>query len=191
MRVDVSGQKFAFPAKCACCNGQPDAELTISASKSTGKRVVHTTSKAWSVPYCSRCVQHVQAAEMAARVAWVFGILSAVGGAVFFWNDSQLPFAALFTVVGLVGTGLIHNRMMSRARSLCVPNCACVSRSISYLGWYGTLHRFEITSVEFALHFMAANHSKLVNLTPDARRLLQSNSVAVPSALQSPERYMH
>ena len=62
MRIDVSGHKFIFPHQCACCGAVPHTTLTALASKSTGTRVVHTTSKSWAFPYCAQCTEHVRTA---------------------------------------------------------------------------------------------------------------------------------
>lgn len=48
MQIDLSGNKFTFPHCCACCGGDPETSLTASASKSKGKKVVHTTTKSWA-----------------------------------------------------------------------------------------------------------------------------------------------
>jgi hypothetical protein len=78
MQVDVSGHQFVFPTVCACCNGRADTELTVSTSKSTGKRVIRTSSNEWDIPYCKQCVLHVKAVESAKMLTWVLGAFSVV-----------------------------------------------------------------------------------------------------------------
>ena len=76
MRIDASGHNFVFPHKCACCGGAADTELGASATKSSGKRVVHTKTNVWDFPYRSRCVGHVMSAEGTRTVALILGIVS-------------------------------------------------------------------------------------------------------------------
>src|SRR5689334_15882635 len=71
MQVDVSGQQFVFPDICACCCGHANSTLSVAASKSTGKKVVHTRTNTWDFPYCGACLGHVRAAEAAVSLAWV------------------------------------------------------------------------------------------------------------------------
>ncbi len=54
MEIDLTGRTFVFPNQCACCNRPPNDELIIAAQRSRGRRVVHTTTKTWNVPYCKR-----------------------------------------------------------------------------------------------------------------------------------------
>src|SRR5712664_3453183 len=69
MQIDVSGHQFTFPQLCACCGGTPDSVWSVSASRSRGKRVVHTTRKRWDVPYCHECVKHVSLYRSVAGIA--------------------------------------------------------------------------------------------------------------------------
>src|SRR5262245_31150848 len=82
MRIDLSGHKFVFPQRCACCGGMPQTTLSASASRSTGKRVVHTTTKSWDFPYCHKCVAHVRAAKGATIVAMIVGIAAVFFGGI-------------------------------------------------------------------------------------------------------------
>jgi hypothetical protein len=60
------------------------------------------------------------------------------------------------------------------------------------MGWHGTLHQFDILSLNFALAFMVANERKLVNLSPEAMELLASSGhVPNPRAPRSPRRHMN
>jgi hypothetical protein len=189
MRVDVSGHQFVFPTTCACCNGKTDTELTVSASKSTGKRVIHTSTNAWDIPYCDHCVKHVKAVEAAVTLAWVLGVLSlTAAGALWYFAT---PFLGIpVGVAGLVGTVLLHNKLMADARAMCGPDCVCVERAVKYLGWHGPLHKFWIASLDHALAFMLANQKKLVNLSQEARDLLESSGHAPrPGAPRSPRRH--
>src|SRR5436309_1326871 len=101
MRVDVSGQQFVFPTTCACCSGTADTELIVSANKSSGKRVVRTSTNAWDIPYCRPCVSHVRAANTAVIVAWVLALFSVAVAALLAWAVSSF----LGVPVGVTGLG--------------------------------------------------------------------------------------
>jgi hypothetical protein len=190
MRVDVSGYQFTFPMSCACCSGVANAQLTVSASKSSGKRVVHTKTQVWDIPYCTHCLQHVKAVEEAATVAKILTLLSVVGGG-FVWYAAAPWIGILLAISGLIGTIILYNHQMTKARGMRSASCVSVAKAVAYLGWYGTLHRFEIVSVDFARNFMVENQRKLVNLSPQAQRMLASGGgVSTPNAPRGPRRYM-
>jgi len=189
MRIDVSGQRFIFPNECACCGSTADAQITVSASKQKGKRVIHTTTNTWNIPYCGNCLHHVNAASKASSVAQALVWVSFIGGVLMCFANLYVGIG--FCLIGLIGTFVIHNNLMTQARAICTHECACVQRAMTYLGWHGTLHQFEIIPQRFAKAFMIANQNKLVNLSSDARNLLgSSGSNLGASVSQSPQRYM-
>lgn len=190
MRVDVSGRSFIFPRLCACCGVTADRELAVSATRSWGKRVRHSETKAWDIPYCATCVQHVGAAASARTLAVILGCASVLaGGVVAAYVEPST--GVVMGIAAMVGTVFLFKRLMSQARSLCHANCACVGKAVAYLGWYGSLHQFDIASRQFAHDFMAANQNKLVNLSTEAQSLLASTGSTIgPSTARSPRRYI-
>src|SRR6266700_3928561 len=190
MRIDLSGQNFVFPDKCACCGQPPTMELAASASKSRGKRVVHTKTNVWDFPYCVRCVGHVKNAEGARAVAWVLGILSIALSCFLAYLINAMT-GMVIVLLALTGTGLIYKRQMARARAQCSADCACVGRAMAYLGWHGTLHQFDLHSPYFARDFMVANQSKLVNLSTQGRTLLAGAGASVKTSGRMLRRYMN
>jgi hypothetical protein len=174
VQVDVSGQHFVFPTQCACCCGRADSALGVSASKSTGKKVVHTRTNVWDFPYCGDCIRHVRAAEAATALAWTLGIASVIAGGIL-WGCVSPYLGIPVGILALVGAAVLHNKQMAAARELCGRDCVSVERAVAYLGWHGTLHQFWIASQDYALAFMVANQRKLVNLTHAARALLESS----------------
>jgi len=73
----------------------------VSASKSTGKRVVHTKTNAWDFPYCSDCVRHVRAAEAATALAWTLAVVSVIAGGIL-WGVVSPYLGIPAGVLGLV-----------------------------------------------------------------------------------------
>jgi hypothetical protein len=83
-----------------------------------------------------------------------------------------MVFIAIFVGIGTwIGA---MAKYQSRARSMCFGDCASPSAAVQYVNWYGTTHSFQIASRRYAAEFMAANANKLINLTEDARQLLNS-----------------
>ena len=190
MRVDVSGRSFVFPYECACCNTPPDSELAISATRSWGKRVHHSETKTWDIPYCAPCVGHVTVLETGRRTALTIGALSsAIGVLLAVYADIWL--GVTIGMAGVIGAVQLLRKSVARARTMCKSTCASVDRAVFYLGWHGTLHQFHIVSQHFARGFMTANQSKLVNLSVEARRLLVSSGSEIgKSTPRSPRRYL-
>jgi hypothetical protein len=188
MRVDVSGQRFVFPSECACCGATPDSALTISASRSRGSKVVHTETKSWDVPYCTDCIEHLRASQAAGSFARLFTFLSVLLGVLIGFGVNPYLGAAI-GILAVVGTVMVYGKKRDQARAECDANCVNVDAAIAYLGWYGTLHKFEIGSQQFACDFMTANQNKLVNLSSEARSLL-SASGSQGSRSRSPHRYV-
>lgn len=191
MRVDVSGHKFSFPHQCACCGAMPQTTLTASASRSTGKKVVHTTSKSWDFPYCVQCTEHVRAASNAVSTTAFIIITSLVAaGYIYFFTDASV-FGVIVGIGGIVGGIFAYNSLMAKAKRMCGSNCACVQSAVGYLGWQGSCHMFEIISSGYALAFMVANQSKLVNVRPEVWQWLQANGYgASPHQPQSARRHI-
>jgi hypothetical protein len=190
VRVDLSGHNFVFPNECACCGAAPDGELTVSASRSWGSKVVHTETKSWDFPYCTGCIRHIRAVEAAGSLARLLTFLSILLAVLVGFGVGPYWGAAI-GILAVVGTVVVYGKRLRQARAECGANCVDADKAIVYLGWYGTLHRFEIGSQHFARDFMTANQNKLVNLSSEARTLLSSSGSGFkPSASRSPRRYV-
>jgi hypothetical protein len=188
MKIEVSGHKFNFPHKCACCGATPDTSLPASATRSTGKKVVHTDSKSWDFPYCSRCVKHVQASKSAAVVLSIV-VLASVILAVIVGSKSTGSFGLLAVIAGLILAVATYTKLILRAKSICVPSCSTVNVGVKYHGWQGTRHVFEVSSANYSTDFMVANQTKLVNVPPEVWQRLKTNGyVAGPNQPQSARR---
>jgi len=192
VRIDLSGNKFTFPQQCACCGESPETTLSASASKSTGKRVVHTTSKSWEFPYCTRCASHVRAAREAVTAITIIAIVSVIVALYLHFGVDQSGIG-LFVALAGIGTAIyLHQVLMAKAKAMCSASCVTVKSAVGYVGWQGTCHMFEVLSSQYALAFMVANQSKLVNVSPQVWQWLQDNGYGSPrgNLPQSAKRFM-
>jgi hypothetical protein len=174
MRVEASGRQFVFPVQCACCGGAADGRLTASASKSTGKKVVHTTIHSWDFPYCSPCIGHVKAAESASSISILLTVVALVIAVILYVGVAGWLGVAT-GLGGMAGVIVLYNKMMAKAKAACGPQCACVSSAVTFLNWDGTKQAFDMASAGYATAFMMANERKLVNLSPQAQQFLEAN----------------
>jgi hypothetical protein len=194
MLVEVSGRQFVFPFKCVCCLAEPDHEFELSSTRITGSRVIRTQTRSWNVPVCDRCSAHDKAFREAGRwgaLLWTGGILGLLIGlalliqmvAFLVGQDATAPHP--IAAIAWTGAGIAaiqYQRTRTRdgralARELRSPQCTADTFLQSrYLGWSGSVHSFEFASSQYALAFMRDNRSKLVNLTVEARKALDSTS---------------
>jgi hypothetical protein len=188
MHIDVSGHNFVFPRKCACCDATADTELPTSATRSTGKRVVHTRTNVWDFPYCHRCVRHVTSIEAAKSLGRMLAILSLCLGLLLAFILGAAS-GLIIGLLGIVATGIIRRRGINGARALCGTDCVCVGRAMAYLGWHGTLHHIDIVSTRYAGEFILANRTKLVNLSAQAQNLLTGAGYRSKMTARTPRRY--
>ncbi len=172
MRVDVSGRMFCFPRSCVCCGAEPDAQLRISASKSRGKRVVHTTTHWWDVPCCSRCLAHQ---HTWAQADTSFNAVLGLGAIflVFLTFTTCAGGLVAFSVALLIGL-LVRGRGRRKALAQCSSACAAPTPTARFTGWDGSFHCFEFDSREYCGAFMVANSGKLVNVTPGGHQVLEA-----------------
>jgi len=196
LRVDVAGHKFVFPSVCACCCGAADSQLDVHATRYSGKRVVHTSTRCWSIPYCSSCLRHVAALERAAARGKLLVFLSLIGGLILLIVGAAVG-GAIGAILGILATVLavlwISSSTETAKRSasaMRTTSCAHVGRAVVYLGWHGTLHQFDFASLHFGQEFMLNNHKKLVNMTPAAMKFLATSEIQQPDAPRSARKYM-
>jgi hypothetical protein len=175
MRIDVSARLIKFPASCACCGEPASGKLQVSASRSKGKRVVRTTTQSWGFPYCARCLAHVSAWKQTELGCITVGF-SAAG--VFLWIALSRPegLTGAWLILGFgLGLGLwLRQRARERVKASLSATCADPGAAVAYLGWEGSVHRFDISSDRYATVFLQANERKLAAADDRARGLLQS-----------------
>jgi hypothetical protein len=185
MRVEASGNQFTFPQQCVCCESEPDTCLTVSASKSSGQRVVRTKTNTWDFPYCSHCLNHIAAANTALTLAGIVIVLVVVIA----WSLAGWS-GTIFGSLGAVGALILYVKLISNANKTLRNSCVGLGKAVGFIGWDGTHQVFEIGSPKYAREFMIANKRKLINVSHEARELLveeaydkQANNV------QSARRY--
>ncbi len=166
MQIEVSGRQFIFPSVCACCGAESETTLTVAANKSTGKKKVKSETRTWEFPYCNNCIEHIKAASSA--VSWSIFIAIVTVTIIGHFN--------ILLNICIIGIAIgITSKLWMKAQSMCNTNCCCVSASVKFKNWHGTQQVFEIYSTHYALAFMIANKEKLINISPTASKLLESN----------------
>lgn len=117
-------------------------------------------------------------------------LLGGVGAIVLMFKIESWPGYLLGATV-MIAVVWAYNRLVANAKKLCSPSCAAVRSAVSYLGWEGSRHIFEIASSGYAYSFMVANLNKLVNVTPDGWEWLRKNGhVTSGNQPQSAKRNM-
>jgi hypothetical protein len=137
--------------------------MPVSASRTTGKRVVRTKTNTWTFPYCAKCVEHVNAWNAAGAGGMIaVAIILALG--------SLLVHPILSLAIGVGGIWLAVSTSRKRkdgVRAMLYPECTSAQRAVDYLGWSGTVETFDIRSERYALRFVRDNAGKAVNLSPE------------------------
>lgn len=185
MRVDVSGAILNIPDECACCGAPPNTDLSISKTRSWGKRVIHTECKEWKMPYCTRCLEHGRRSDEASAFARMSTVVS-LGLASLGWYLASWYWALIVGAGPIAITVLVYGQFLQRSRAYSNAGCVGLGWAVSYIEWSGTLHSFDVGSDRFARDLMAANQNKLVNLSPRASRLLSAaRHIPPPSSRRS------
>ena len=148
-----------MPSACACCGNPASGVAPVSSTRVTGKRVIKTKTSSWEFPQCSACRRHDD--------EW-----PGISGGVLFW--------AVVLTCGIYLYFYLQRR--GRALGLCSPACARPLQAVQYLGWAGTVHSFDFHSPVFTREFLIANKNKLVDVSAQARGLLEAQVPVAPAA---------
>jgi hypothetical protein len=159
-QFQISAKLLHWPRKCACCSEPSNALIRASASKTKGKRVRHTTTSSWEVPYCTVCLSHKAAFDAASW--WLIGgfvlglllwllITNGTGSGIGGFIPGALVFGASFWP---------FVKAQASARAQMRPTCCTPAVAVRYLGWYGTFHTFQFSSKTYTDEFLRANSSK-------------------------------
>jgi len=156
----ICARLLSWPRKCACCGGTADSHMRAAASKTTGKRVQHTKTSWWEVPYCHTCLAHKAAYESATGWLWgglVVGVIAwvVVGQAS---SSGTLGFLVGSVVAG--GAFWPYGRAQAAAQAQMKPTCCTPRAAVRYLNWHGTFHTFVFESESYTNEFLASNGQK-------------------------------
>ncbi len=84
-RVDISARLIDWPRNCPCCLRPADTKIDVSATRITGVKVIRELTKTESVPYCRKCLSHMNASARLVHFRWkvvhrpaVFALLAIV-----------------------------------------------------------------------------------------------------------------
>ena len=159
-QVQISAKLLSWPRNCACCGSESSTNVKTSASKSTGKKKVTTTTAWWNIPYCEPCAQHVKLDSDAE--AWIGGgfflgiALWVIVG--YLSGSGQLGFGV--GVLALIGCILGYASAKQSARSKMGENCSHVSVAVEYVEWHGTFQTFRFYRERYLEDFLALNNRK-------------------------------
>jgi hypothetical protein len=94
-------------------------------------------------------------------------------------------------LVGIAAAQVVYARLSRKAENLCSSNCASTREAVALLRCKDTGNSLDFDSEGYALDFMVANRSKLMNLSKESTRLLaerdheSSPGVVVQRGLES------
>jgi hypothetical protein len=143
--------------------GEPNAELRAAASHTKGKRVKHTTTRWWNIPYCSVCLDHKRQFEIA---GWSAIPLILLGLILWIGVTGAAESPGMGLLLGLP-TALLgiwpYNNALNRARATLKPSCTSERAAVRYLDWHSNFHTLAFTSREYLAAFVAANRRKTMS----------------------------
>ena len=169
--VEVSARRFAVPFECPCCGAAPDTELTIPLTPKRERPASPETAHALGFPYCRKCVTHmarwdsVKNVETALKVAGI--IAGIVVGLAVHWAAGIGAFAFAVALSILIGRA-----SRAKVKADCGQSCAGPAVAVHYLGWSGNASTFDFDSHVYAARFAEQNTTKLTNVDPVLRKVL-------------------
>lgn len=161
-QIRVSARKLIWPRSCPCCCENADSELAVIATRTTGKRVIRTSARSWTVPYCSRCVNHIAKFKAASRTRTACLALSAIVFGVAAVSFQSVAWGA-FLCISCIAIFILRIRgLNAQAENAMHPNCASKMAAVEYSGWFGTVHELWFSNQLYVSWFAAANHEKVM-----------------------------
>jgi hypothetical protein len=175
--VEVSSRRFAIPFQCPCCGAAPDSSLIVPVTPAKERSVSPTSARGLEFPYCRRCVLHVASWQGAGVVSTGITLGGIILGAIIGLAAHAL--AGLIVIAAAIGIayGLVTHRR-SQAAAACGPACPSPDAAVAYYGWSGNTSSFAFRSPTYTARFAEDNTSKLVNMSPQLRRLVDGHRVA-------------
>src|SRR5262249_40607934 len=137
------------------------------------KRVIHSETRSWSIPYCGRCLDHISRLRTAKWVTTALAVLAAI---VVVSESSSGNGAAAVIAALVLGGGVTWawGRLVRRGPAPGVETCATVAEAVAYLGWEGSFHSFEFSSLDYTVRLARANERNLVNVDLALRKVLDA-----------------
>lgn len=159
--VQIGARQLSWPKMCACCGEPSEAELRVSASRTTGIRVRRTRVQTWRAPICVPCLSHTRLVRASGKaITWGVGVwLLAVFGALLMDEPSPVLAAtiALLPILIIVLAPLLW--LMGWGKR--IKKCTSYLRPVRYRGWYGSTHEFVFRNREVLDQLLAANPHKM------------------------------
>lgn len=175
--VEVNARRFAVPFECPCCGAVPDAELSIPLTPDRTRPASPETAHALGFPYCRKCIAHVGRWDSVKNVETgikVLGLLAGIVlGLVVHWAAGVGVFAVSVALSVVIGRA---NR--AKAKAACGAACAAPSIAVHYLGWSGNASTLRFDSHVYAARFAEQNQTKLGNVDPVLRKVMEGHKLA-------------
>lgn len=162
-RLQVSAKILSWPRNCVCCMEEANAQFRAAASRTTGKRVQHTTTSWWDIPYCHACLAHKAKFDSA---PWAFVPLALLGIVVWIAVSVAAENQGIGVLLGLPIALLgiwPYRKALQNARSSLRPSCTAEKAAVQYVSWHGSFHTFTFTSRAYLDRFVAANGRKTMS----------------------------
>lgn len=150
--IQVSARILSAPDPCCCCLGEADSYYEARHTRTTGKKVVRSDTRAWRFPCCSHCRIHVFLASLA-PLPFALGILGSLA----------MPFTAS-TALAIVAPLLLGLSVLLwfLAGARTHEGCARSRAPVVYDGWSGSIHTFRFANREYAELFARQNGQKRI-----------------------------
>jgi hypothetical protein len=175
--VEVNARRFAVPYECPCCGAVPDAELSIPLTPDRARPASPETAHELGFPYCKKCIVHVARWDSIKNVETAIKVLGLLAGIVLgltvHWGVGVGAFA-----VAVAASLLIGRASRAKATAACGESCATPGIAVHYLGWSGNASAFNFDSHVYAARFAEQNTSKLGNVDPVLRKVLEGHKLA-------------
>jgi predicted Ser/Thr protein kinase len=157
--VRVADEAVHWPNQCACCFEPADGAYTAEFTGSGGPFGLFQETRAWEVPYCSTCLEHLRAASSPASgggglaaAAPLAGLL--LGG----------PLGMLIGLGGAAAVSLLKEAgRQSELQGLLRPTCVAVGPAVGYNGWSDGIHTFVFLNRDFVEAFERDNAVNIVS----------------------------
>ena len=163
--LQISARIIEWPSVCPCCDRKADARLAISHTRTWGKRVVHSETKEWNIPYCGGCISHARAHTTAmTTLACAFLLPIIIAGAVALFGREY--FVELTGIIGggiFFICGIIWLTKSSTASRMSSPACCTRGYAAKFNGWDGTVQTFQFAHDDFENGVRALNRGKCLD----------------------------